>query len=183
MKKVHFAAMLLISIGFSCNSKPKPSQITSHFNSGDVGKKELDKYIVDSCLENLFQSVANSNDKVYASETFFYSITYQKSSTQRYLKIEPQAFKSSRYTNFEGGCKIGRNVFLLRGDIDNDPLFRKQVNSTLTVDFSVSSDTTPFIEDPILDGYFGGCNGQPIYMEVFAREEISGYERFFRRNK
>lgn len=159
----------------SITSNAQKTSIDSNYFS-----KKLPEYQASSCLSNLFISIVKSNTRFYNPNKYFYSVTFNKRSNQKYLNVTPVLWRNAKNLDYTGVLKIRNVIFLCRGDFESDSLFKKKTSTTIRIKLQQSKDSTdwdPFTLDPSLDGVFYDCRGLPIHVEVYTEGKIQGYER------
>lgn len=141
-------------------------------------KKRLPLYHASPCIEDLLKQVTNANRRYYDPQEYFYSLSFKKDARKRYLVIETGKYKSSRVFDYVGVIKVDKSIFLCRGDIAADTLFKPDNNARLNVYLAAKKDTDDFDYgiEPSLRGSYQECNGIKISLEVYTRAPLPGYK-------
>ncbi|HET7116644.1 MAG TPA: hypothetical protein VFI29_09145 [Hanamia sp.] len=171
---VCFGALLSLS----CNGQKQSTNIST--DSSNCFDKKLPEYQISSCISNLLESVVKSNSQFYDQKKYFYSLTLKKGDNQKYLNITPEEWHSATNMDYTGILKVRGVTFLCRGDFDKDSLFKKESSTFVRVKLKQSKDSAdmlPFFTEPSLDGVFSDCKGLPIYVEVYTKGKILGFEK------
>lgn len=179
IKNAILSSCLLMLLFVSCSAQKKVSMNT-YSNDSNYFDKRLPEYQVSPCLFNLLTSIEKSNTKFYSPTKFFYSLTFNKGNNQKYLNVTPEEWSNAKSMDYTGILKIKNVTFLFRGDFENDSLFKRKSLNRIRVKLQQSKDSTdivPFFTEPSLDGAFYECKGLPIYVEVYTRGKVPGYER------
>jgi hypothetical protein len=134
-------------------------------------------YHASPCIENLLRQVAKANRRNYDPKTYFNSLLFKKEGDKRYLVIELGRYKSSRVFDYVGVLRIYSSIFLCRGDIRADTLFRSNNDAFLNVSLvkRKNSDDFDYGKEPSLRGSYQECSGIRISLEVYTRATIPGY--------
>jgi hypothetical protein len=148
--------------------------------SRDTGiiKKRLPVYHASSCIEDLLKQVTKANRRYYDPKEYFYSLSFKKDARKRYLVIETSKYKSSRVVDYVGVIKVNKSIFLCRGDIAADTLFKPDNDARLNVYLAAKKDTSDFDYgvEPSLRGSYQECNGIKISLEIYTRAPLPGYK-------
>ncbi|HVV04875.1 MAG TPA: hypothetical protein VHC96_11675 [Puia sp.] len=148
--------------------------------SRDTGtiEKKLRLYHASSCIEDLLKQVTKANRKYYDPKEYFYSLSFKKDGSKRYLVIETGRYKSSRAFDYVGVIKVNKSIFLCRGDIAADTLFKPDDDAFLNVYLSAKKDMDGFDygTEPSLRGSYQECNGIKISLEIYTRAPLPGYK-------
>lgn len=139
----------------------------------------LDKFIMDSCLTNLFSSIADA-DKVTTNKPLnkVYSVTFFRDQKYLYLKVEHEYLRSMLRSDYFGFFTANNIFFLCRGGCPAELLkksFGKQKKFNV-IKSKETEDNITFIRDPFLQGTFYGCRGLAIKMEIYTTKDIPGFE-------
>lgn len=146
--------------------------------------KKLPVYDVISCIDNLLKQVVNANQRFYAPKKYFYSLSFKRQGDKRYLVIEVGRYKSSRVCDYVGAIKVGSSIFLCRGDITTDTLFKINKKAFLNVhlESAKQSDNFNYGVEPSLRGVYQECRGINISLEIYTRATLPGYKMEERKN-
>jgi hypothetical protein len=141
-------------------------------------KKRLPIYRASSCIEDLLKQVTKANRRYYDPKEYFYSLSFKENGNNRYLVIETGKYKSSRVFDYRGVIKVDKAIFLCRGDIDADTLFKPNNDAFLNVYLTQEKDTSDFDYgmEPSLRGSYQECNGIKISLEIYTRATLPGYK-------
>jgi hypothetical protein len=141
-------------------------------------KKRLPLYHASSCIEDLLKQVTKANRRYYDPKEYFYSLSFKKDARKRYLVIETGKYKSSRVFDYVGVIKVNKSIFLCRGDIAADTLFKPDNDALLNVYLAAKKDTGDFDYgiEPSLRGSYQECNGIKISLEIYTRASLPGYK-------
>lgn len=144
----------------------------------DIIKKRLPIYHSSSCIEELLRQVVKANRGYYDPNKYFYSLSFKKEGGKRYLVIESGKYKSSRVFDYVGVMKIYGSIFLCRGDIASDTLFKSDNDAFLSVHLERKKVTKDFDYgvEPSLRGLYQQCNGIKISLEIYTRASLPGYK-------
>jgi hypothetical protein len=154
------------------------SGINKCVDDSDIIKKKLPIYDAIPCIDNLLKQVVKANHRFYDTKKYFYSLSFKKEGAKRYLVIESGQYKSSRVLDYIGVIKISGAIFLCRGDITTDTLFKISNNTFLTILLQGTKDSE-YIDygfEPILSGLYQECTELKIYLEIYTRATLPGYK-------
>lgn len=188
-KKKHDMKLLILSLIFASTvvSNDVPiSHLDGHVLGASQGfsrdtgtiEKKLRLYHASSCIEDLLKQVTKANRKYYDPKEYFYSLSFKKDGSKRYLVIETGRYKSSRAFDYVGVIKVNKSIFLCRGDIAADTLFKPDDDAFLNVYLSAKKDMDGFDygTEPSLRGSYQECNGIKISLEIYTRAPLPGYK-------
>ena len=130
------------------------------------------------CMGNLLRQVVSANRRFYDPKKHYYSLSYQRKGNQRYLVIESGEYKRSKVFDYVGVIKFNGHVFLCRGDIAAEAIFKREKGAFLTVHLEkgVPSDEVEFGSEPSLRGLYQECSGIEINLEVYTRAKLLGFK-------
>jgi hypothetical protein len=150
----------------------------------NILNKKLPIYHAISCIDDLLKHVVNANQKFYDPKKYFYSLSLKRQGEKRYMVIESGRYKSSRAFDYIGVIKIGGSIFLCRGDIATDTLFKMNKNAFLKVylESAKQSDNFDYGAEPSLRGSYQECTGINISLEIYTRGTLPGYKMKERKN-
>lgn len=143
-----------------------------------IVKKRLPLYHASSCIEDLLKQVTKANRRYYDPKEYFYSLSFKKDARKRYLIIETGKHKSRGVLDYIGVIKVDKSIFLCRGDIAADTLFKPDNDAFLNVYLAAKKDTINFDYgiEPSLRGSYQECNGIKISLEIYTRAPLPGYK-------
>ncbi|HEY4194810.1 MAG TPA: hypothetical protein VGM63_04700 [Mucilaginibacter sp.] len=168
------------------------SSLFVHLNNNCKGQEydssylKLPEYQVNSCLSELFATVAASNKQYYSIDKYFYSLTFKEGKKTRYLSITPARWADTRFLDYIGILKIENVTFLLRGEFQQDSIFKLSKASMIQVKLRKEKgdpDKDTFFNEPSLQGGFYECKGNPIYIEVYTKGKIPNFQMKMRPSK
>ena len=141
-------------------------------------EKKLPIYHASPCIENLLRQVVKANRGYYDPKKYFYSLSFKREGDKRFLVIESGKYKSSRVFDYVGVIKIYSSIFLCRGDIATDTLFKSNSDAFLSVYLGDKKDADDFDYgvEPSLSGSYQECNGIKISLEIYTRATLPGYK-------
>ena len=144
----------------------------------NVVKKKLPIYRASPCIENLLRQVVKANRGYYDPKKYFYSLSFKREGDKRFLVIESGKYKSSRVFDYVGVIKIYSSIFLCRGDIATDTLFKSNNDAFVSIYLGGKKDTDDFDYgvEPSLKGSYQECNGIKISLEIYTRATLPGYK-------
>jgi hypothetical protein len=141
--------------------------------------KTLPIYQADDCLLGILKSIDFANKKNYNSDLYYYSLTFKKEKKYRYLVISAEKWEESKSLDFCGVLLVNNASFLLRGDINQDKVFKKTGSIKTGINLKLDKDSAsfiPFVIEPVLQGTYFKCKGLPIYIEVYVQDQIPNFE-------
>ncbi|MBZ4192071.1 hypothetical protein [Niabella beijingensis] len=147
-------------------------------DSSKCQKQKLPVYNAINCIDNLLKEIVKANHKFYKSSQDFYSMSFKKKNNKRYIVIEVGQYKSSNALDYIGAIKINNAIFLCRGDITLDTIFRRIDHSFINVCLKKSSNPASFDfgTEPSLRGQYQECLGIDISLEVYTKAALPGYK-------
>lgn len=175
IKKAILLSSLLIYITINCQAQEYDSSYL-----------KLPGYQVDSCLFGLLATVAQSNKQYYNTDVYFYSLTFKEGTKSRYINITPEKWAEARYLDYGGILKIHNTSFLFRGDFEHDLIFKHSSLADATVNLKREKgdlDKGAAFLEPALQGEYYECSGMPIYIEVYTKGKIPGFDMKVRASK
>jgi hypothetical protein len=140
--------------------------------------KNLPVYKASVCLTNLLVAIVKANKQYYSPNKFFYSLTFNKGKSVKYVNISAEQWHASKSLDYSGVIKINYATFLCRGDFATDSLFYKDKLGFLRIKLRQINDSTdiPINIEPSLRGAYQECSGQRISLEIYTQGEIPGYK-------
>jgi hypothetical protein len=155
------------------------------FDDTNVVKKKLPIYKTSPCIENLLKQIVVANRRFYDVRKNFYSLSLKKEREKEYLVIELGEYKSSRTFDYVGAIKVSRAIFLCRGDITIDTLFKLNNDKFLDVCLKKAKGSENFNYgiEPSLRGLYPECYGVNISLEVYTPAALRGYKMEERKSK
>lgn len=147
--------------------------------------KNLPIYHEISCITDLLKQIVKANHKFYDNKYFFYSLSLKKERDIRYLVIESARYKSSKTSDYVGAIKVSSAIFLCRGDITTDTIFKRNNDDFLNVYLKIKKGSEDFNYgiEPSLRGLYRECDGIKIYLEIYTRATLPGYGMEERKSK
>jgi hypothetical protein len=141
-----------------------------------IVEKQLPLYLAVPCVDNLLKQIAKANHKFYDSKKYFYSLSFKKEGEKRYLVIEAVQYKSSTAVDYIGAIKVPGAIFLCRGDISTDTLFKLIDNDHLNVSLKSARDSNVYNYgmEPTLSGLYH-CDKIIMELEIYTRAILPGY--------
>ena len=163
---------------FSIRSDENVASIRSDMAKDTPILMKIPIYHASPCIENLLREAAKANRRYYDPNIYFYSLSFRKERNHRYLLIEPGRYKSSIAFDYVDVLKISSSIFLCRGDIAADTLFKSTDDAFLNVSLikRKNSDDFDYGMEPSLRGSYNECSGIKISLEVYTRAIIPGYK-------
>jgi len=161
---------------------PPKDSVTNPSHSDTIYlNKKMAEFKVDMCLHGLLDSVVESDKKManYPSGVYFYLLTFKKGDKLRYMNIKPVPWKNSEFLDYTGVIRVRGSSFLCRGDFESDKIFHKKKANQVKIRLQKpvnTSDEQVFFQEPCLQGQFSLCNGMPIYIEVYSKNKINGFD-------
>jgi hypothetical protein len=140
--------------------------------------KNLPVYKANACLTNLLMAIVKANKHYYSPNKFFYSLTFNKGKSVKYVNISAEQWDAAKSLDYSGVIKINYATFLCRGDFATDSLFYKDKPGFLRIKLRQINDSTdtPINIEPSLRGAYQECSGQRISLEIYTQGEIPGYK-------
>ncbi|AXY73237.1 hypothetical protein D3H65_04270 [Paraflavitalea soli] len=146
--------------------------------SSDSSQLELPVYQVDPCLRAILDEVVASNIQYYIPNNHFYAVSFLIGPKYRYLNISPQSREETSYRNYSGINKVGKMSFVLVGDFANDSLFEKTdlPKELVQIHMIHGYEKDLYMKEPSLNGYYLGCKGKPVFMDIYTKGRIKEFE-------
>lgn len=154
------------------NHPPKPMEASTMI-------KDLQAYKTDPLLYDLLKTVVSSNQQNYDPNKYFYSLTWGIATSHRQLTIIPAQWDAPSEMNYKGIIKVTGINFLLAGDIGQDTIFfKKDTGKKIRVKIlrTRKDDLLPLPIEPILQGMLNNDTQPPVYVEVYTKSPIAGYD-------
>jgi hypothetical protein len=139
---------------------------------------KIPEYNVDPCISKLFVSVVKSNVQHYDAGTFFYSVTFKHAGKALYMNISTEKWTAAPYLDYDGILKFRQFSFLLRGDLDQDSIFKK-INSVplkILLRKEGADSSSRFFPEPSLQGTYYICKPMPINLEIYTKGSIKDFD-------
>ena len=157
------------------DSKVKNVYDRSGIDTGIV-EKQQPLYLALPCVDNLLKLIGKANHKFYDAKKYFYSLSFKKEGERRYLVIEAVQYKSSTAMDYVGAIKVPDAIFLCRGDISTDTLFKLKDNAYLNVSLKSAKDSDAYNYgmEHTLSGLYQ-CDKIFIHLEIYTRAILAGY--------
>jgi len=168
VKKIILLGSLVAFMNIKCWSQ--------EFDSGFIN---LPVYELSPCLLGLLTAVTESNKDNYNKDEFFYSLIFEEGKKYRYINIMPERWLASSYADYAGALKINGMVFLFRGKLDRDSIFKKNLLDQIRVKLQHTKDdisNNSFFNEPSLQGVYHECSGMPIYVEIYTKSKIKDFD-------
>jgi hypothetical protein len=176
---------ILLLIGLSDTSRGLKNDsshpiLTHSVQVGDTiyFDKNLPVYKTNACLTNLLVEIAKSNRQYYNQDKYFYSLTFDKGESVKYMNVSAEQWDAATSLDYSGVIKINYATFLCRGDFAADSLFHKVKLVFSRIKLRQINDSTdmPLNIEPSLRGAYQECSGQRISLEIYTRGEIPGFK-------
>lgn len=182
-------SFVLISFGKSDNALDKynDTKIINYrcFDDTNIIEKKLPIYHAIPCIDDLLKRIVKANHKFYNIKKNFYSLSLKKERDIRYLVIESAQYKSSKAFDYVGAIKVSRAIFLCRGDIRTDTLFKLNSDEFLNVYLKNTKGSEDFNYgiEPSLRGLYRECSEINVSLEIYTRATLPGYRMEERKSK
>jgi hypothetical protein len=144
----------------------------------DIVNKKLPVYDAMSCINNLLKQIVKANHKFYDPKKYFYSLTLKRTNEKRYLVVEVVRYKSSSVMDYIGAIKVSDAIFLCRGDIATDTLFKLNNDTAISVCLKSAEETdvSGMGMEPVLRGLYQECDKININIEIYTQAALPDYK-------